>query len=189
MADASRSWGVEPLPQFRATDLAALHAELGIPANYASTRGLVYFADAAIVDLMVISASEAVRKIQLIRPAADAWRQMRAAAFTSDITLLPLSGFRSITRQAEIIRAKLAAGDVIADILRMNTAPGYSEHHTGRALDLGTTDNPPFEQGFSDTAAFQWLRSHATAHGFFLSYPRGNSHGIVYEPWHWCWRE
>jgi D-alanyl-D-alanine carboxypeptidase len=20
-----------------------------------------------------------------------------------------------------------------------------------------------------------------------MSYPRGNPHGIVYEPWHWCW--
>ena len=25
--------------------------------------------------------------------------------------------------------------------------------------------------------------------GFALSYPRGNRHGIAYEPWHWCWSE
>ena len=21
-----------------------------------------------------------------------------------------------------------------------------------------------------------------------MSYPRDNPHGIVYEPWHWCWQ-
>ena len=26
------------------------------------------------------------------------------------------------------------------------------------------------------------------AYGFVMSYPRDNPHGIVYEPWHWCWR-
>jgi D-alanyl-D-alanine carboxypeptidase len=28
---------------------------------------------------------------------------------------------------------------------------------------------------------------HAGDHGFRMSYPRGNPHGISYEPWHWRW--
>ena len=31
------------------------------------------------------------------------------------------------------------------------------------------------------------VQFNAGAHGFRLSYPRDNPHGIVYEPWHWCW--
>jgi len=101
--------------------------------------------------------------------------------------LLPLSGFRSVARQEEIIREKLSAGQPLADILRLVAAPGYSEHHTGRALDLGAPDEPPLEEGFAETAAFTWLVAHAGDYGFRLSYPRGNPHGIAYEPWHWCW--
>ncbi len=112
---------------------------------------------------------------------------MNAAAAADGIVLLPLSGFRSIARQAEIIRAKLAARQPLAQILRVNTAPGYSEHHTGRALDLGTPGDPPFEESFAQTPAFAWLMHHAAAFGFTLSYPRGNPHAIAFEPWHWCW--
>ncbi|MGO4780892.1 D-alanyl-D-alanine carboxypeptidase family protein, partial [Lysobacter sp. 2RAB21] len=35
------------------------------------------------------------------------------------------------------------------------------------------------------TGAFAWLREQAGGYGFVMSYPRGNPHGIVYEPWHW----
>jgi D-alanyl-D-alanine carboxypeptidase len=31
------------------------------------------------------------------------------------------------------------------------------------------------------------LQRHAATYGFRMSYPRGNAHGISYEPWHWFW--
>jgi D-alanyl-D-alanine carboxypeptidase len=77
----------------------------------------------------------------------------------------------------------------IADILKINAAPGYSEHHTGRALDLTTADSPPLEVGFETTQAYAWLVEHAGEHGFRLSYPRDNPHGINYEPWHWAFHD
>ena len=49
----------------------------------------------------------------------------------------------------------------------------------------GPPGEPPAEESFERTAAFDWLRTHAGAHGFTMSYPRDNPHGIVYEPWHW----
>ncbi len=112
---------------------------------------------------------------------------MGAAAARDGIALLPLSGFRSMARQEEIIRDKLSAGQSLADILRLVAAPGYSEHHTGCALDIGAPDEPPLEEGFAQTAAFAWLTRRAGEFGFKLSYPRNNPHGIAYEPWHWCW--
>ena len=56
---------------------------------------------------------------------------------------------------------------------------------SGRALDIGTPDEPPAEESFERTTAFAWLRDNAGAYGFVMSYPRDNPHGIVYEPWHW----
>ena len=53
------------------------------------------------------------------------------------------------------------------------------------ALDIGAPDEPPAEESFERTAAFAWLQEHAGEHGFAMSYPRDNPHGIVYEPWHW----
>ena len=113
---------------------------------------------------------------------------MRAAAAADDVNLLPLSGYRSVARQARIIRQKLRAGQAIADILRLVAAPGCSEHHTGRAIDIGSPDNQQLDEDFAMTAEFRWLRKHAARFGFRLSYPRGNRHLIGYEPWHWCWR-
>jgi D-alanyl-D-alanine carboxypeptidase len=119
--------------------------------------------------------------------AAAAWRRMERAAKADGITLLPLSAFRSVARQTAIIRRKLARGDAIETILRVSAVPGCSEHHTGRALDLGTTGHLDLEVSFARRAAFRWLTKHAKNFGFGLSYPRHNSHGINYEPWHWCW--
>ena len=112
---------------------------------------------------------------------------MREAAFEVGVTLLPISGFRTVARQEEIIRTKLAAGQAIDEILRNVAAPGYSEHHTGRAIDIGAPGEPPLTEQFAETPAFSWLEAHAADYGFTLSFARGNPHGIAYEPWHWCY--
>ena len=87
--------------------------------------------------------------------------------------------------QLGIIERKRARGLTLDAILKVNAAPGFSEHHSGRALDIGTPGEPAAEESFEHTAAFAWLQQHAAAFGFRLSYPRDNPHGIVYEPWHW----
>ena len=113
---------------------------------------------------------------------------MCAAAARDGLVLLPLSGFRSVARQTVLIRAKLAAGQSLEKILRLVAAPGYSEHHTGRALDVGSPEDIALDEHFAQTAAFRWLRRHAGGFGYHLTFPRHNPHGIAYEPWHWCWR-
>ncbi|MBT8145423.1 MAG: D-alanyl-D-alanine carboxypeptidase family protein, partial [Gammaproteobacteria bacterium] len=64
----------------------------------------------------------------------------------------------------------------------------FSEHHTGRALDLNTDGCAVLQEEFENTSAFQWLMAEAQSFGFILSYPRDNPWGIVYEPWHWCYQ-
>ena len=51
----------------------------------------------------------------------------------------------------------------------------------------GAKDKTPLEEEFERSPAFRWLQRNAMQYGFTLSYPRGNRHGIAYEPWHWCW--
>lgn len=166
---------------------ARLRRHFGIPADYGAVRHLSPQREARRV-ISVGPAPDDGKPVRLTPRAAAAWKKMQRAAAGDDIPLLPISGFRSIARQARIIRRKLAAGQRIEDILRLVAAPGYSEHHTGRAIDIGTPGETDLEESFARTAAFRWLRRNAAHFGFHLSYPRGNPHGIAYEPWHWCWR-
>jgi D-alanyl-D-alanine carboxypeptidase len=135
----------------------------------------------------VARAADDGQPVRLAPRAAAAWKRMAAAAAREGIALLPLSGFRSVARQAEIVRAKLASGETLTEILQLVAAPGCSEHHTGRAIDVGSSRATKLDALFARTAAFRWLKGHARKFGFRLSYPPKNVHGIAYEPWHWCW--
>lgn len=123
----------------------------------------------------------------LMTPAtAIGWHDMKAAAMEDGITLQLVSAFRSVDYQCGLIRRKIESGQCIEDILKVNAAPGFSEHHTGCALDLSTPECEPLSDAFENTEAFAWLNIHAATFGFVLSYPRDNPFGISYEPWHWA---
>lgn len=166
--------------------LLARLARLGIdPWLYRAATGLPLLLEPG--SLALAGHDRYRRPLWLIDGAAHAWLAMRAAAQGDGVTLEAISGFRSHAYQHTIFRRKLARGQNLAQILAVNAAPGFSEHHSGRALDIGTTDEPPAEESFETTEAFAWLCHHAAGFGFRMSYPRDNPHGIVYEPWHWCW--
>ena len=168
-------------------ELRKLWARLGIPADYAARAAHRIQREAR--RLVFIGRAKDDGKILRLTPAAaKAWQRMEAAAASDDVTLLPLSAFRSVARQSAIVRRKLARGQKIAAILRVSAIPGCSEHHTGRALDLGSPTHLQLTGGFARTREFRWLQRHAGRFNFFLSYPPRNPHGIKYEPWHWCWR-
>ncbi|MBM3852614.1 MAG: D-alanyl-D-alanine carboxypeptidase family protein [Verrucomicrobia bacterium] len=167
--------------------LSEIHRALRIPTDYAAARGLVRQPEARRLVLIGRAADDG-RPVRVAPSAAKAWRQMYVAAAKNGIALLPLSGFRSVARQTKIIRDKLSAGEAIGEILRLIAAPGYSEHHTGRAIDIGTPDHLLLDAQFATTPAYHWLRRHAGGFGFHLSYPPGNPQGFDPEPWHWCFR-
>jgi len=166
--------------------LRRIHRALGIPLNYPKRRHLPVQREARRL-VNVGPAADDGQPVRLAPGAAAAWKRMHAAAARSGIELLPLSGFRSVARQATIIRQRLAHGQSLDSILEFVAAPGCSEHHTGRALDLGCPGHAGLNEDFAKTAAFRWLKRRAGEFGFWLSYPRGNPHGIAFEPWHWCW--
>lgn len=158
---------------------------LGIDATtYADRTGLSLVPEP---DWLAFAGRDRYRRaLWLHIDSARAWLHMRAAALRDDVVIDAISGYRSHDYQLGIFARKRARGELVDDILRVNAAPGYSEHHTGRALDLGTPDEPPAEESFEATPAFAWLTRHAFDHGFAMTYPRDNRHGIDYEPWHWC---
>jgi len=128
------------------------------------------------------------REQRLAPEAAEAWTSLCAAAARDGVRLLLVSGFRSVARQREIVQRKLAAGVPWTEILRVNAYPGHSEHHTGRAIDIGSPHSVHLNEQFETTPEFHWLVGQAGRFGFTLSYPRGGESGVGYEPWHWLWR-
>jgi zinc D-Ala-D-Ala carboxypeptidase len=167
--------------------IARILAGLGIPASFGVDRNLPFYVEAG--ELVSVGADIYGRDRQLTPHAALQWSELRAAAHQDGIGLLLVSAFRSVDYQRQIFERKLAAGESVEQILRVNAPPGYSEHHTGRAVDVTTPGCPPLEEEFETSPAFDWLVRHAHRFGFVMTYPRDNRYGIAYEPWHWAVQE
>jgi D-alanyl-D-alanine carboxypeptidase len=165
------------------TDLSIIHARLGIPSDYSQLCSLPLQDECT--DLVPTEPDVFGRQPFLERNTYTAWQALRDAAAKEGVALQLISAYRSVEYQAGLFERKLARGDDIAGILAVNAAPGYSEHHSGRALDIGTPGFAHLEEEFERSAAFAWLQVHARDFGFRLSFPRGNTHGVMYEPWHW----
>mgnify|MGYP001336771283 CR=1 FL=1 len=159
-------------------------SELGVPASYAADRCVPTYQEAS--NLVTVGLDGAGRTQRLQPEAAAAWREMQRAAKSDGVTLLLVSAFRSVGDQRRIFERKLGAGQTLDAILAVNVPPGFSQHHTGAAVDLGTPGSTELLEDFEGTAAFRWLAAHAHAYGFSPTYPRGNSAGLAYEPWHWA---
>ena len=110
---------------------------------------------------------------------------LQMAAANDNILLQMVSAYRSIEHQAAIIRRKLEQGLALDEILKVLAPPGYSEHHSGSAIDIGSPDSLPLDEQFETIPAYHWLSANANRFGFFLSFPRDNVFGYIYEPWHW----
>jgi len=170
---------------YQARVRAAL-AALGIPLELVRERGLPLQAEAGALEVAEVDTRG--REQRLAPAAAAAWRAMKAAAAGAGVGLHLVSAFRSFERQCDIVRAKLAGGRSLEEILAVSAPPGYSEHHTGRAVDIGTSPDDPLDEAFEGTEAYAWLAANAARYGYSLSYPRGNRYGYRYEPWHWLHR-
>ena len=117
----------------------------------------------------------------------DSLLKMRAEAKKDGIYLVFLSGYRSINLQNDIFYSlKSIRNQEAAERARVSAPPGYSEHSTGFAIDIGdaTQRETDFETEFENTDAFKWLVKNAAKFHFKLSFSKDNKY-IDYEPWHW----
>lgn len=126
--------------------------------------------------------------IKMRKAAAEAFLAMQAAAQAEGVSLVPISGFRTIDDQQHLFfDVKAERGQVATKRAEVSAPPGYSEHHTGYAVDIGDGDVPATNVNpeFENTAAFKWLSANAPRYSFELSFPKDNPQGVSYEPWHW----
>ncbi|XKE95258.1 M15 family metallopeptidase [Metaplanococcus flavidus] len=119
--------------------------------------------------------------------AQDAFGAMRAEALKSNIDLTAFSTFRDFARQKELYEGYVAKdGQEKAD--RYSARPGFSEHQTGLAFDIGESGAEQHwaAASFGDTEAGKWVADNAHRFGFILRYPEGKEQltGYMHESWH-----
>ncbi len=121
------------------------------------------------------------------KEARNAFQAMAAEAKLSGYELIAFSTYRSFDYQTQLYD-RYVTNDGQEEADRYSARPGYSEHQTGLAFDIGEQH---FEQhfareSFGETEAGKWVAANAHKYGFIMRYPQGKEKitGYMYEPWH-----
>lgn len=104
-----------------------------------------------------------------------------AATGISDV--LANSGYRSRDEQQQLFdNDKALTGLENSDSV---APPGYSEHHTGYAMDFAINDGE-YYPALKNEGQYQWIYNNAEKYGFILRYTEQNKAitGYVAESWH-----
>jgi len=152
--------------------------------------GHLPYVDADVEKLIVISSygqHEYLRFERLMPDAAFALMKMMYAARDDGVWIIPSSGFRDYDIQKELFNKQIQIKGSVKEAAKSVAPAGYSEHHTGYAVDLvdGYVPNTDISSSFVETKAFQWLMQRANEFGYELSFQENNNQGVKYEPWHW----
>ncbi len=111
------------------------------------------------------------------------------AAKKDGVPLRVAAGFRSVEMQrAAYESGARKKGISLRSYAWWTAPPGFSEHHTGLAVDFTDLRKPKTDftpATFSKTEAYAWLKSHAPEFGFELSFEERNTLRVAFEPWHW----
>lgn len=121
------------------------------------------------------------------KDAREAFDELNAAAALDGFKFDAFSTYRSYDRQVELYEAYVKRdGKKAADTY--SARPGYSEHQTGLAFDIGEVGNTAAyaDNKFAKTAAGKWIAKNAHKFGFIMRYPKGKDDvtGYMYESWH-----
>ena len=126
--------------------------------------------------------------LRLQPEAQQAISAMLTKARIEGVQLGIISAFRTVEDQSHLyFDIKAERGQSAKDRAEVSAPPGYSEHHTGYAVDFIDQGRPEttLSQSFETTPAFQWLEKNAAFFNFELSFPKDSDSGVSYEPWHW----
>jgi zinc D-Ala-D-Ala carboxypeptidase len=143
------------------------------------------YAEAPPDDLVAVSSDGGIK---LRKAAAASFNTMVADAAAAGVSIVPLSGFRTIAEQRQLyFDVKAERGQTAEERAAWSAPPGYSEHHTGYTIDIGDASDPSLHlnQDFDKSPASLWMVKNAAKYSFELSFPKGNNQGVSYEPWHW----
>lgn len=121
------------------------------------------------------------------KEARAAFEEMAAEAKLSGINLTAFSTYRSYDYQVTLYD-RYVKKDGVEAADRYSARPGYSEHQTGLAFDIGEVNYEKYWASFQfgDTEAGKWVAANAYRHGFILRYPEGKESitGYRHESWH-----
>lgn len=114
---------------------------------------------------------------------AKAYYAFQAAARAAGYRFSAVSGYRGIESQRRIYNSYLQ-NDPPHVVDTYSARPGFSEHHTGRAVDLAGSSGGLLD--FESTPECAYVHENAHLYGFILRYPLGWewATGYQYEPWH-----
>ena|SRR5919205_2037599 len=122
----------------------------------------------------------------LRRQVAGALTQLFAGARGAGYSLEVISAYRSYASQSALYNSYVQMyGQAYADTI--SARPGYSEHQTGLAADIGNAGGGcGLTACFGTTPGGRWVAANAHRYGFIVRYPQGYSGitGYTYEPWH-----
>lgn len=114
--------------------IESIHRGLGVLEDYQAKYSLTLQheeTDLVEIENDIYGGPQKVAKV-VVKP----WSKMKVQAEREGVVLNLVSAFRSVDKQTEIIKRKINNGGQIEKILKECAAPGYSEHHSGLALDL-----------------------------------------------------
>lgn len=134
-------------------------------------------------DLVKIDTKYAADKNQKAsRIAVNAFISMYKAAEKEGYGLVINSSYRSYDDQEEICNQyKELYGD--SYVQKYVALPGFSEHQTGLAFDIGSTKS----NVFANSKEYEWVQDNAYKYGFIQRFPKGYEDitGFRAEPWHY----
>lgn len=128
---------------------------------------------------------ELVGEAELVPQAAAALQHMIDTAGEEGLELRTGSGYRAYGFQESIYGDYVAEfGSDRAD--QFSARAGYSEHQTGWAVDVYSSEQCRIQECFADEPAGAWVADHAHEYGFVIRYPLGAEEvtGYQFEPWH-----
>lgn len=137
-----------------------------------------------VVDIVTMDAAYGQLGVTMERETYEHFQAMAEAALADGVQLYVTSGYRDYADQEEVFTSYLTEGG--EDYALVYAAkPGYSEHQTGRALDIFTPGMTL--KSFAGTKGANWLANEAYKYGFILRYPEDkvNLTGYEFEPWHY----
>lgn len=112
----------------------------------------------------------------------EALQTLIKAAAKDKVVLYPGSIFRSTKLQKSIIERKLRQNQPPKIIYHTSSPAGYSEHHTGYAVDFS-----PIDDKFTEHKGYKWLLKNAHKYGWEQTFTKEYSEksGVSEESWHW----
>lgn len=118
--------------------------------------------------------------------AAPHLRDMLAAAAAQGLTMSLTSSYRSYANQITTYNGWVATNGSAEAADTVSARPGYSEHQTGLAVDLGTSGCAL--ECFAGTPHYAWLQQNAASYGFIQRYHAGHEGTTGYSPEAWHYR-